>query len=424
MFPIFRAGTVLCILFVNINNASAVVINYALEGGVYNSDNIERNVIDKTKDTVTVLRADLQVNDQSKTNNIDLLMNIENRTYKNDTYTDDTRGFIDLKSDWGIVDKTVTWTLNGFYGQTRIDPYTVITPNNLQNVGYFSTGPDASLYLTSADRLNFSAYYNQYYAEIANTDNTSGRYNVNYTRDINSYTSISLNTNYNDVDYDDPANLDFARFDYFINFTRTTAISDLRLNYGTSDLKFQTGDTLDGDYKRLNFAYNINRTNSVRLELIDEIDDGASNLDGTTVDTTIAAGNLFRNQAVAFDYEYNRDPVYFGLLFRYADEDFLARDGSQDNFDRKLRTGSMNAVFGSARNLQLTLSYLRDNFDYYVRGQEDTEDTIIIRLSKRIGGDVAVGVEGQRFTRESTETIQDIIENQLMVFVRYQSRNR
>ena len=424
MSPIYKVSVTSCLLFVFLNEANAVSMNYSLEGGVYNSDNIQRDTTN-IKDTVTILSAGLQVNGQSKTNNIDLLMNVENRTYKNNTYTNDTRGLVDLKSNWGILEKTITWTLNGLYGQTRIDPYTVITPNNLQNVGYFSTGPNASLILTTADRLNFSAYYNQYYAEIANTDNTSGRYNINYTRDINTYTSVSLNTNYNDVNYDDPGNLDFTRFDYFINFTRSTSISELRINYGTSDLEFETADTLNGDFKRLSFSYKINRSNSVELGFVDEIDDGASNLDGTTVDSTIAAGNLFRNQAGLLGYQYKRDPIYLGFIFRYADEDFLATDGSQDDFDRKLKSGRINAVFGSGQNLQLTLSFLRENFDYYVRGQDDTEDTMNIRLSKRLGGNVSIGLEGQRFTRESVSSTptQDITENQYMIFVSYQSRN-
>ena len=420
MFSINRLLITFFTFFLAISNATAFSVNYSIEGGVYNSDNIRIVETDQQEDTVGILSAGLEVVGQSSTNDVSLLMNIERREYKNDTFVDDTRGLADLKSNWGIVDKILTWTIDGFYGQARIDPYAAITPDNLQNVGYYSTGPNLNLLLTAADIVNISAHYNGYYAEIDNTDNNSNAYSISYTRKISPVTSFSLNTDYYIVKYDDATYIDFDRFDYYLNFTRTTSISDIRINYGTSDLEFNTGQTLEGDYKRLSSTWNLNRSNSLQFGLADELDDGASSLNGGTVSSVIAAGSLFRNQEVTFGYLYKKDPVQLRLAFKYADEDYLA----QNDFDRKIRTGNFSAIFGQEQNVQFTLTYFYDNFDYYVLGQEDIEKTISLRLSKRIGSRFSFGLQGQRFNRESTAQTQDVTENQIMFFMRYQSRNR
>ena len=402
-------------------NIEAALINYAIEGDVYVSDNAKRTSTNQVSDTVYMLSGELEIIDQNSTNDFALKMNIQQREYKNDSFTNDTRGILDLKSTWSLVGDGLTWDVDGYYGQQPLNIFTVETPINLQNVGYFTTGPTLLFRLTDLDSIQFKYRYNDYYAELTQADYQSDLYALSVSRRFTPLLTGALTTQFEDIRFKEAANNSYEDFRNFISFTGNTASNNYSLDYGTTTINFDSGVKLKGDLLRLMFSRQLNRFSNFNIQYSDTIDNGARRVNGLRL-VNVVTNDVFTNEQILLSYDYVRPEMQILFGFVYSNQDFLIINSQ----DRIVRSGSLNLAYGLPSSLRYSLRFSRSNADFYGTGQVTKTDTLYARLEKPIGRDLIAGAEVRNFKRESiTSTLtSDIEENRFMIFVRYQVTNR
>lgn len=411
------------ILFINVlflaNQVEAININYTIEGGIEWSDNVRRDETN-IKDTMGRLMGNLDVVDESSRHDFNLGLNVEYLNYKDDTFEDETNLNLDLASVWGVVDDAFTWVLDGYYGQQSINAFEVSTPDNQQDTGFLSTGPNLIWRITNLDSFTLSYRYNDFYAERTLADYQSDLVSASLARRLNPQIIVLLNASYEDLSYEEVVNTDFTDERYSLALTGTSPTTQYSFEFGQVRIDFEDGSELENDIKRFNISRQLNRGNSISLLMSETVDNGAQAIDPNTVSTSVVT-DLFVNELVQANYEYDRGDFQVMLSYAYSNQDYV----TQHELDQRIRRGSLSAAYGRMPNFRYVLDYLHNDIDFYGRPQIDKENTVRISLEKNLMRSLSFIVSLENFVRESRENnIQqpDVEENIVMLIFRHSSR--
>jgi hypothetical protein len=396
----------------------AVNANYALEAGVNHSDNIRQTETNQLKDTVALLRGELNVTDESSTNDFVLGVNLEYLDYKDDTFEDQTNANLNLVSNWGLIENALTWDINGYYGQQAIDAFAVATPDNLQDTGFLSTGPNVIIHFTDLDSLTLGYRYNDFYAEQTLADYRSDLFKIALIRRLSDSVSLSLNSSYEDLSYDFAGNNDFSDLRYSIKLSRDSVATQYSLEAGNIIINFEDDTEIKNKLLRGTLRRQINTNNSISIDLSETVDNGAAAVEGSAIPTFVT-NDLFVNQAAQLTYNYSRTDFQFSLGYTYSDQDYV---DPASLLDQKVKGGIFDIAYGRPSNINYRLHIFKLDTDFYVTGQQNTETTITLTAEKRLSRNLNLIGSYENFVRESNVQAQDIEENTVMLSLRYQSR--
>lgn len=403
------------------NQLEAANVNYAIEAGVSYSDNISRTATNQSKDTVARVGGELNVVDESSSNDFVLGLSLEYLDYKDNTFDNETIANANLLSNWSLVNDAVTWDFDGFYGQQTIDAFAVRTPNNLQNTGFLSTGPNLILQFTSLDTLTLGYRYNDFYAERTLADYQSNFVSMSLARRLNSIHTLSLNASNDELMYEDALIDDFNDIRYSVLLEGSSITTQYRIEVGDINIDFEDGREIKNSLKRFVFARQMNRNNNFSLELSETIDNGAAALNSDNI-TTAVSTDLFVNEQARLNYTYNRRDLQIALGSTYSRQDYL----EQNTLDQNLFSGLLTITYGTPVNLRYRMNYLYTNRDFYgsATGQIDRENTIRFSVEKRFSRSLSIEASIENFVRESNSSIetQNIEENLFILTLRHESR--
>jgi len=400
----------------------AVNVEYTVNAGVGYSDNISRIETNPLKDSIREIGGTLSVVDESSSNDFLLDMDLKYLDYKDDTFADDVIANIALASNFSLIDEALTWTLDGFYGQQTINAFSVITPNNLQDTGFLSTGPNFIIRFTSLDSLTLGYRYNDFYAEETLVDYQSDVLSMVLTRRLSSVHTLSVSASYDNLDYEDDSNIDFEDFRYSVIFGGSSPTTQYSLEWGIIDVEFDTGENLDNDLKRFSISRRLNSYNEVSVQLSESLEN-AARAAANTIPGTVTTG-LFVSQIAQLGYSYDRGAVRLELASIYSDQDYV----QQDSLDQKIVSNTFGLIYGSPTNLQTSFRYINLSRDFYDPGQDlvSKDTTIALSIEKRLTRNINIEGTYINFSRESTSQTQnindDIEENRIIVTLRYLGR--
>ena len=130
------------------------------------------------------------------------------------------------------------------FGQAALDPFTPTTPTNLENINYFSTGPDFALHFGASSYLNASARYAraQYETSPYNSNRLLG--NLAWGYQLSAQSSVSLNGDTERVMFQNTAlNSDFDRSSGFVRYEVQGARTGLSVDLGATTINQNAGAT-------------------------------------------------------------------------------------------------------------------------------------------------------------------------------------
>jgi len=412
-----------CLLFSS-KQALAVNVIYTLDSGIGYSDNARQTDIstDPVKDSARFVGGSLNIVDESSTNDFSLAMDVAYVDYRDDTFDDETIGNMSLASNFSIIDDSLTWILDGFYGQQAINAFSVTTPDSLQNTAFVSTGPDLAFRFTNIDSLTLGYRYRYFYAELSPADYKSNIFRAVFARRLSPLHSISFNIENEDLNYDDQAIAasDFESLQYTVALTGTTRSTQYGIEFGVIDVKFDTGASGDNDVYRLFLNRDMNSFNTVSFQFSKTVDNGARAVTGTT--PGVVTTGLFINDAAQFAYSYSRGSLSFNFNSTYSELDFV----EPGTADRKDFNNSIALVYGAPINLQSTIEYSRLKRDFLEQqGVVTIEDTITFRMVKQIFTNINIIGTYRNFSREARSNVaptQDTKENRVLLTIQYLGR--
>src|SRR4029077_1425913 len=113
--------------------------------------------------------------------------------YLQGAFSNQLVGRFDGIAHFALIPERLTWVLQDNFGQAGVDPFTPLTPANLEDINYVSTGPDLSLRLSGKSYLNMGARFTDVRYETSPFDNHRVSGNIAWGLHLSALSSVSLN---------------------------------------------------------------------------------------------------------------------------------------------------------------------------------------------------------------------------------------
>jgi hypothetical protein len=168
-----------------------------------------------------------------------LASNIALLKYLGGAYPTGPTGYLDGTAFLKVV-PSFTWIARETYTQVQLDPYAAVTPDNLENVNYFTTGPRFTMRPTLRTSVTLDALYSILTTSAAssapqhvNIDNHRYGGDLRIDRSFSETASLYLKGEYEKIDFKDQENNN--------NFSHTSASAGYKLSNGRSELDVSGG---------------------------------------------------------------------------------------------------------------------------------------------------------------------------------------
>jgi len=330
------------------------VLSYGVDAGIGESDNVTLAPTDKISQTIAATDVDFTVKEQSRLLEVNATGYFSYLDYLQNAYSSQLLGRFDGKGEVAIVPGRLRWVVQEDFGQAAIDPYTAVTPSNLENVNYLSTGPDLSMRLGGVNFINLSARYARAEYETSPYSSNRGLGSVAVGRDISAGASVSLNADFERVMFENTAvNTDFDRTRGFGRYELHGARTDFEADLGASRIT-QEGSSTNGPLAKVQLSRKLSAAAKLTLtagsELIDASSSfsarptgpiGASGIIGTAPAALTA--NNYTSDYASVGWQYLRYRTMIALVARWEKDTYAGqpqldvnRPGADFNIQRQL----------------------------------------------------------------------------------------
>ena len=256
--------------------ARGVTVDYGVDVGVGESDNVTLVSRDKVSQTMAVTDLDFTVLQQSRLLNLDAKGDFSYLDYLQNAYSAHLFGRFDGSGEISIVPGRLSWLVQDSFGQTQIDPFAAVTPTNQEDVNYFSTGPNLSL------RFGPMAFMDAT-ARFARTDYETSPFNSNrfsasvaFGAQLSARSSVSLDASSERVLFENTLlNTDFDRSSVYAHYEAHGARTDLTANLGVTDVD-QGGQTIRGPLAKLEVSRSLTAAAKLRLTVGRDLTDAST----------------------------------------------------------------------------------------------------------------------------------------------------
>ena len=228
-----RRALVLVPLITSTLAASAETLNFGIDAGVGETDNVTLAHDDRISQTIAVTDADFDYVEKSRLLDVDAVGKFSYLDYLQNAYRSELLGRFDGSGTVALIPQRLTWSLQDDFGQAAIDPFTPTIPTNLENVNYVATGPDLHLRPGGASFVDASARVAETHYESSSFSNTRGTGSLAWGLNLSALSSVSINVATQRVLFEDTAlNPDFSVNNVFGRYEFQGARGDLSAEVG------------------------------------------------------------------------------------------------------------------------------------------------------------------------------------------------
>ena len=317
----------------------AHVFNYGVDAGVTETDNVTLVQDHKVSQTIALVDADFNIKQATRLFEADAKGDFSYLDYLQSAYGAQLLGRFDGSLRAALIPEKLTWFVQDDFGQSALDPFQPVTPDNLENVNYFSTGPDLTLNLGRTGFFDLSARYArvQYQTSPLNSNRAQGSIAVG--EQLSASSSVSLNADSERVLFADTVlNQDFDRTNAFARYSLKGARMDLSLDLGATRLD-NSGDTTTGGLARVTVARKLSPNATVNLtagHVLTDAGSAFSSLQGGAIGTVGTApapqtAATYTDNYVSAGWDYVRGRTSLGLSGRYERDSYGGNEALDNN---------------------------------------------------------------------------------------------
>lgn len=367
--------------------------------------------------------------EQTPNYNVDLVASAEITQYTNDIATDQNAVQFLGNSLFYILPGRLEWFLADIYTQTSIDVLVSDTPENRQNANALSTGPNYILRLGSRNNLIFEARFEDYYYELASTDNQRLFGAVRWGYEFNSLMSTDINYEAETVSYDDLTDSDYDRNDAFLAFEYHYGRNLLRAEAGYSTIS--TDSDVDINESRHHILAQNQRTRSSNIQfeheriLSDTSNDlqMAANSNGAILyDTSsiLTSAELYVNTRSSLSYNITDTSGELTLNAERSRADYLL----DDTLDQDAKILFLHKLWNLSgfSSVMLDVQYRENDFVTLVPARIDKDYTYTISYRRGLRRNLGLIFRTEYQERISTLSQEDYDNSIFMVTLEYTSR--
>jgi len=244
--------------------SSFILVSYAASGfelsaNLYSDVSYHSNVAlqsDSAEEDVSQTFGLLvQLEENRKRFNADASFNLTEEHYYNDTFANQTSlttGFGVFNFD--IIENFLNWRTSYTRTQVLQNAFDADTPDNREDRDILRSGPSISYRLSRESSVSLSANYTNVEnsdIQASDTERVNGAINYNYL--LNSTTSFSLSSQYDEMIDGEGAD-ELKSTDVSIGFVRQISHGELSFNFGRTLTRSDISDDVEGDFYDLSFS--------------------------------------------------------------------------------------------------------------------------------------------------------------------------
>jgi hypothetical protein len=340
----------------------AQTLNYGVDVGIGESDNITLVAADKTSQTMAVAHLDFALRQQTRLFNLDAKADFSYLDFLQGAYSPELIGRLDGLGRIALIPEKVTWVFQEDFGQAQIDPFTPVTPTNRENINYVSTGPDLNLRLGALGFLDVTARYvrTDYQVSPYNSNRLLGSIVLGVP--LSALSSVSLAGSAERVLFANTVvNTDFNRSSVYGHYELQGARTELTVNLGVTKVD-QGSQSLTGPLAKLQLSRKLSSAAKLTFTAGRDLTDAStsfSNLQAGAIGTigTAPAAVSSENYTVTYasvGWQYARNRTTFGLSGQWEKDSYdgqpqldLTRTAAEFNIERKLTRALTAQLLGS-----------------------------------------------------------------------------
>lgn len=206
------------------------------------TDNVFRTEGAGVSDTRTALGFAADIRRDGRMLDYGLRADLDWEHFTEGSYRDSVVGVVDLGADWGTRADLFQWTLRDTFTQSRLDPVANVTPDNLENVNLFSTGPGVNVQLGASGVLRVQGLYSKASYEESDLGSDSVLASVGIERVLSSRSAVGAYAVTSRTEFDEsPAVRDFDIQEYFVRYEADGRRTRVSADAGYATLKERAG---------------------------------------------------------------------------------------------------------------------------------------------------------------------------------------
>ncbi|HEY6644768.1 outer membrane beta-barrel protein [Povalibacter sp.] len=403
-------------------------LSIAVTGGASWSDNVGRTPSDEESGTIGRAGVELGYQHQSRRIDTSVDLNAGYDYYFDDIFDNDVVGGVDATLNLGIVPERFLWFFQENFGQITSDPFAASTPDNRENVNYFTTGPDLLFNFGSATTARLSGRYSDAQYEVADTDGQQYGGALSLARRLSGTATLSLNVEGTRFEFDDQAlNTDYDRYLGYLRYEVQGARTGLAVDAGYTTLDID-GETSGGLLGRVTLSRRISPASTLDFSIGQQFSDAGDlfrdgqNTGGVSLDSAsiVGTGDPFESRTASIGYNFNRNRTGFGFDASYGKETYE----TSSEFDRTLTTYGAYYTRQLSRAVDIRIFAQLEHEKFETTDFDDDELHAGAYLNWALGRTLALRLQYERFDRDSFDAGTDYTENQASLFLIWSPLNR
>lgn len=396
-------------------------VSYSLEAGMGYSDNIERVPTNEQDEKIGTVAVDLAWTERTRRLTADADVDLSYFEYLDNTFESEVVGTADGLFTVGIVPERFTWLFQDSFGQAQTDPFTPITPDNRENLNYFTTGPDVIVRLGSAGALRLFGRYADTDYERSPLDAERTSAGLALARQPSQRSELAINAISEQIDFADETNPDYDRDSAFISYRLDGSRTDINTELGYTWLEPADGAKTGGLLANLSVIRDLSAASTLQLDLGTQFTDASdalrSAIEGGAVggpDVT-ATADPFEGRFVSLRWAFSRNRT--GLT--------LGASWNEDRYEQQTQLDRTRVAYEAiftrrmASSLDLMLMAVLNDEEFDTTGLTSDELNVVARLNWRIGRALGLALSVERSDRDSSTGLGEYVENRAFLTLTY-----
>jgi hypothetical protein len=407
------------------------LFTYGVDAGIGESDNVGLSSSDKISQTIATTDFDFSLNEQSRLLGIKATGDFSYLDYLQNAYGNQLLGRFDGTGSFALIPERLVWVVRDDFGQSAVDALSPVTPNNIENINYFSTGPDVYFRLGAVNFLNASVRYARAQFQSSPFDSNRVLGSLSIGRNISAGADVSLNGETEHVMFDNTTvNTNFERTSAFAQYKVHGARTDLEADLGVTTIDPSTGQSNTGPLAKVLLTRKVSPRAVLTVTVGKELTDSSSSfgtLQSSNLSMIGSAGAIvttspYTSEFASAGWTYTFSRTSLGVTARWEKDTYtrdpefnVRRPGFEVNAERKLSRSLTAQVLGS---------YYKSHYPNAVVASaaesSDFADSLIgLALTWRHGRGLEIKLRGDHDYHGVDTGISGYHENRLFLTVGY-----
>jgi hypothetical protein len=347
--------------------AHGLQLAYGVDAGIGETDNVNLTPTNKVSQTMALVDLDFDAKERSERLDADARGAFSYLDFLQGAYGNELLGRFDGSAEVALIQDRLTWRFQDDFGQSQLDPFAAVTPANLENVNYFSTGPQLELRFGPTVFLNAGARYSRTDYQTSPFDSNRFEGDLGVGTHLSSRSSASVDGSFERVLFTTTVidgvvvNTNFNRTSLFGHYELEGARTNLTANLGVTKVD-QGSDSNTGPSAKLQVARTLSSASKLTFTLGRDLTDasaGFGNLQAGAIPVvgTAPAAQQLLNYTVTYataewSYQRNRTGIFVSANWerdQYSSQPALdlTRSQLQFRFNRQLTRSFSADLFAS-----------------------------------------------------------------------------